>query len=247
MKHLKQSTFGLFFGALGVALQLIDFHSNILATFCFAFAGYLLFFNWIGHLPPKFREWLPENLAPKVRIFAKRSDLDSDVIKRLLQSRHADLCAVSLSFLKPHLNDLQDLVEKGKLSLHIWMANVDSNQLQQRFKDEGGSHSPESNKRRIAWWLDHAFPNQVKLFDHYPTYAVYIFDKEEVWFYLYGFRKFGYSCPTVTCTSDTEVVAFFRQQFQDIYDNGSQFANQVYNNKDGFGPPETRSNCPPNA
>jgi len=63
---------------------------------------------------------------------------------------------------------------------------------------------------------------------------MYIFDEREVWFYIYGYQKLGYQCPTVVFSDHKEIVSFFQEQVDVIF-SLSGLPSQIYANKPGFG------------
>ena len=56
---------------------------------------------------------------------------------------------------------------------------------------------------------------RICLFNHYPTYAMLMFD-DELYMYPYGYRVLGNFCPLFYANGDAEISDFFRSQFDSM-------------------------------
>ena len=225
---------------LGVALKISGQYPSI-AHVLIALAVLLIVLHVLSNYNviqkfPWLMEYFP--LWSNDRVFPHKQDLNEKIRDHLFRAHKADIYSISLGFLASYF----DRLSTG-LNLRVCIANVDRPHIRQRFLDEllpseiekgEQIHGPIAGKRNLARRCHDLFPGRVKVFEHYPTYGVYIFDDREVWFFLYGYQRLGYTCPVVLCSGNEETVKFFRDQFNSIYDDGSQPAEQVYSGKEGW-------------
>ena len=158
----------------------------------------------------------------------------------LQRCKIAKFCSTGLNFLwsSEPMQTMTHRVTKGELCVQICMAQFNSKSVRLRLAEEGeisaGPPQEEYLKgeyliRRLVH-LERAVSDDsrfaIRLFDHYPTYAMLIFD-EEVYVYPYGFRVLGNSSPTFYLPSNNPVAHFFKQQFDTIF-AGAKPARDLY-------------------
>ena len=130
-----------------------------------------------------------------------------------------------------NLEILKKRIKSKELStVRICLANPYSPEILLRLIHEKnqlrGLHDIEDDLWENFYPLAENYPEQVqlKLFEHYPTYAMLIFDKQ-IYVYLYPFKKLGNSSPTFYWGKEDEINKFFYEQFEYIWDNSEEVIN----------------------
>ncbi len=153
----------------------------------------------------------------------------------LQRCKIAKFCSIGLNFLwgsEPMLT-MTNRIARGELSVQVCMGQFNSKSVRLRLAEEGeilaGVPQGEYLIRRLVH-LEKTVSDDsrfaIKLFDHYPTYAMLIFDNE-VYVYPYGFRVLGNSSPTFYLPSGDPAAQFFKQQFDTIF-AGAKPARNFY-------------------
>lgn len=115
--------------------------------------------------------------------------------------------------------------------LEIYAANPYSPNVEIRLvEEEVGSPKPTIGKRGlIEWWqillgIRKEVPGKSKFilrfFPFYPTYALFVFDDNEYFFYPYGYTQLGTLSPVLhysrQISEDAEAIRFLDEQYQTI-------------------------------
>ncbi len=151
------------------------------------------------------------------------------LMQALGRCREARLCGTGLNFLW-HVTTFQTLEQRlrdGELTVKICMGNRESPHIIERV-----AHEPEHHvgldawsgliKRLVKLRGELSNPNQLKvnLFDHYPTYAILIFD-DEYFLYTYPYKALGNVSPCFYWRGDTKLSQFYSAQFDRIFADSS--------------------------
>jgi hypothetical protein len=145
----------------------------------------------------------------------------------LNRCRTAKLCSTGLNFLW-NAQSLQTLIERvasGDLIAQICMGQFTSPHIKLRLEEEPemptGVPGAEHLIRKLVRFeqtIGDESRFSIRLFQHYPTYAMLIFD-QEIYFYPYGFRTLGNLSPTFHWNINQPATQFFKQQFEMIFAN----------------------------
>jgi hypothetical protein len=192
-----------------------------------------------GEAPKPQAETFKENSLLKALVFPRCDHYQTtECLKRSLKtSRTFALYSIAFNFLwtEDYFQTLEQLVVSGELSqVRLCLANVSSPEILLRFSHEKnqtmgiGGLEYRIKEKFLALERKIKDPSrfEVRLFEHYPTYAMLIFDKE-MYVYLYPFQKLGNSSPTFYWKGESEVSTFFHEQFANIW-AASKSASQVY-------------------
>jgi hypothetical protein len=153
--------------------------------------------------------------------------------ERAKRAHHLVLIGTGLNIIQrdPLLVDLLRRVRQGKTTLEIYLANPFSRAIGMRLvEEEMGDMEPPVGKAGLIKRLKTILAEQVeigaspnfvvRLFDTYPTFAMFIIDKEEYIFYPYGYAKLGNFSPVVrfstSSASHQSMIAFLDDQYERI-------------------------------
>ncbi len=153
-------------------------------------------------------------------------ELLSEIENSLRSAKDVKLFGMAINFLW-HTNLFKLLVERAKAKrskVSILLGNVESTQIQQRLVEEEGCSFPNTNGKDVISNLvsklqaieaeinDFQFFG-VRLFEHYPTFALVIID-EDIFCYPYGYKTVGTICPAIHLRGFNSIqVQFYRDQF----------------------------------
>lgn len=192
-----------------------------------------------GEAPKQQAETFRENSLLKARVFP-RSDhhQTTECLKHSLEtSRKLHLYSIAFNFLwtEDYFHTLERRVISGELSqVRLCLANVSSPEILLRFNHEknqtmgigGLEYRIKEKFLPLEREIDDRSRFEVRLFEHYPTYAMLNFDND-IYVYLYPFKKLGNSSPTFYWKGESEASTFFHEQFENIW-AASKPASQVY-------------------
>lgn len=152
------------------------------------------------------------------------------MVESLFRCSEIRMCGTGLNFLwEPvHFREFEERLRNGKLTAKVCLGNRNSPRVQQRINDEPPHHVS------VASWLDlidhlvklrKKLPDpdrlQIRLFNHYPTYAILIFD-DEYFFYPYAYQELGNFSPCLYWKgTDESASRFYSEQFEKIYGDSS--------------------------
>lgn len=152
--------------------------------------------------------WGQQSIEPFVKSYPYSQDPDffRDVEGLIATSEHITLIAIGLSLIKqPHLLDvLLTRANNGRAIVTLCMANPYSPLVQERWIEEMQGVEPqfgiEGSRRALNSLVTRLERESISsnfrfvLFEHYPTFATLIFDRE-IFIYPYGFQLIGNFSP----------------------------------------------------
>jgi hypothetical protein len=131
------------------------------------------------------------------------------------------------------LNLFEDRLRHGSITARICMANFGSKSIQQRIGEEPehpigvpGSEHLVRRLVRLEASVGDASRFALRVFSHYPTYAMLSFD-DDLFIYNYGYKSLGNFSPTFHWKGKDTASQFFEGQFESIWAD-SQEASSVY-------------------
>ena len=174
-----------------------------------------------------------------LKVFKKgRTDIAEEHLEQSLKSsRGFRAYSISLNFLwdEDYYQKFRNHVMSSKSSeVKLCLANPFSPEILLRFIQEGGQ---PVNIRGIQDRIEDKFLSleaeigdkskfEVRLFDHYPTYSLLIFD-DEMYLYLYPFQARGNTSPIFYWKDKADIDPFFHEQFDKAWDS-AQSASEVF-------------------
>lgn len=131
------------------------------------------------------------------------------------------------------------LAERAKTDayIEIYAANPFSPNVQTRLiEEETGDPPPRMGKKGLVDWLKYLLEVREKLVDKsrlvlrlfplYPTYALFIFDERDYFFYPYGYAKLGTLSPVIHYSIDNQpskwIVKFFQGQYEQVKNRSAE-------------------------
>jgi hypothetical protein len=185
----------------------------------------------LGPLRPK-----PYGAAP-CWVFPRSEDVGtvSSLEKSLDRARRVVIYAVGTNFLwsGTHLETLEHRLTSGHATARICMANFSSEAIQRRMSEEpehpiGVPGSEHLIRRLVAIEARVADSERfaIKVFSHYPTYAMLGFD-DELYVYPYGYRTLGNYSPTFYWRGADPAIEFFTLQFERVWSDATP-ATEIY-------------------
>lgn len=127
--------------------------------------------------------------------------------QRMLKAKRIVLIGTGLNILHndPFLHRVMEYAASGRCALRIYLADPSSSAVQNRLiEEELGSHRPPVGRPGLvsrlktlsSLWEELGRPSSIKLrvFQHYPTFAVLIVDDQYL-FYPYGYARLGNFSP----------------------------------------------------
>jgi hypothetical protein len=136
---------------------------------------------------------------------------------------------------------------RNNSSIEIYAANPFSPNVQMRLiEEETGEDTPEIRKRGLVNWLISLLAEKERLtdksrfilrvFPFYPTYALFIFDMKDYFFYPYGYTKLGTLSPVLHFSKDEPthqvMVQFLDAQSEQVKEQSAD-ANLIFNIHNG--------------
>ena len=145
--------------------------------------------------------------------------------KSLSRANRIAIYAIGTNFLwsGTHLESLEQRISSGAATAQICMANFSSPDIQKRMAEEpehpiGIAGSEHLIRRLVA--IESRVANldrlAVRVFEHYPTFAMLAFDYE-IYVYPYGYRTLGNYSPTFYWRAADPAGEFFRVQFERVW------------------------------
>ncbi len=210
--------------------------------------------KWEESRPPKSKQSDSETPKPPAETSRENSLLKAlvfpssdhhqttEYLKRsLTTSQTLRVYSIAFNFLwkEDYFQTLEELVFSGRLQVQLCLANVSSQEILCRFDhekhqtmgSEGLKYRIKEKFLALELQIDDRSRFEIRLFDHYPTYAMLSFDNE-IYVYPYPFKKLGNSSPMFYWKGESEASTFFHEQFANIW-NESKPALQVYGGKEG--------------
>jgi hypothetical protein len=145
--------------------------------------------------------------------------------KSLAQCSAIKIYSVGANFLwsATHLEMLEERIVEKLAAARICMADFTSNGIRSRMEEEpehpiGVPGSEHLIRRLIRLESRVADPSRfsLRVFAHYPTYAMLGFD-DQVYVYPYGYRSLGNYSPTFYWAGNDPAAKFFHDQFELVW------------------------------
>lgn len=175
--------------------------------------------------------------ASPCAVFASSEDIGTigSLERSLRECQTIAMYSIGLNFFwnASHLRVFEERLRLGQCTARVCMANFKSDSILGRLDDEPehpiGVAGAEHLLRRLVR-MENAFEDSdrlaVRVFEHYPTYAMLAFD-DELYIYMYGYKTLGNSSPTFYWWGKDPAAKFYRDQFEVIWDD-AQPARLLY-------------------
>jgi hypothetical protein len=150
---------------------------------------------------------------------------------------------------EPLVEQLMNRIKQdANFQLEIYAANPFSIAVENRLiEEETGAIIPTIGKSGLIKWLTMLLKKQeklgnptnlfIKLFSHYPTFAVFIINGKEFLFYPYGYAHLGTLSPVVKFSKDNKehefIIEFLEEQYNRVKDSAvdAQLIFDIRDNK----------------
>ncbi|MCP3978623.1 MAG: DUF1045 domain-containing protein [bacterium] len=173
--------------------------------------------------------------APLTFQVSESTEFMAHAEKLMHSANHMVLIGTGLNILQndPLVGSLMRRAATGNVELQIFLADPDSPSIEERLiEEELGTPKPSVGRSGLVGrlesilkiWSDLKEPDNVKirLFTHYPTFALLIFD-DQYYVYPYGYAKLGNFSPVIRfsrgVSADEKVIKFLDDQRRLIKDS----------------------------
>jgi hypothetical protein len=174
-------------------------------------------------------------------VFPRSEDLRTitSLEKSLHSCKEAWFYSIGLNFFwnAGYLQVLEDRISEGEMRAQICMANFNSQVIVNRLEEEPehpigipGTEYLVKRLLRLESRINDRSRLSLNLFDHYPTYAMLVFD-DEIYVYPYGFKALGNFSPTFYWKGKDPAIQFFKDQFVLIWGHSIP-ATEIYGQTD---------------
>ena len=153
-------------------------------------------------------------------------------VQRLREARHIAMIGIGFSILrKDYIQKIFfSRIESG-CEVEICAANPYSPNVEVRLiEEEAGDPTPTIGKQSLEKWLRDMLAKKaelgkranlsLRLFPFNPTYALFIFDKQEYFLYPYGYAQLGTLSPVSYYSRDNQdhkaIVNFLQDQYEQV-------------------------------
>jgi hypothetical protein len=187
----------------------------------------------------KAMETIPETSEVSIYVSSDNSKFSARLDQYLEHSKHMVMLGTGLNIISQNVSRHEMLIRRARTDsyIEIYAANPFSPNVQTRLiEEEIAKPSPRIRKKGLVEWIVRLLKSRdelrdpsrlvVRLFPFYPTYALFIFDEQDYFFYPYGYTQLGNLSPVLHFSKANEshqvMVDFLQSQYLQVKDHSAE-------------------------